>query len=76
MTDLHREEQGPLLINSGENDEMFPKSAGEAADKKLAKFAPGYRRPYYEGISHGFAVRGDLVRVHVFSFSYSEAHST
>jgi len=55
---------------------MFPKSAGEAADKKFANFAPGYRRTYYEGVSHGFAVRGDLVRVHVVSFSYSEAHST
>ena len=44
---------------------MFPKSAGEAADKKFANFAPGYRRTYYEGVSHGFAVRGDLVRVHV-----------
>ena len=42
---------------------MFPKSAGEAADKKFANFAPGYRRTYYEGVSHGFAVRGDVVRV-------------
>jgi len=50
----------PLLINSCEDDEMFPKSAGEAADKKFANFAPGYRRTYYEGASHGFAVRGDV----------------
>ena len=57
----------PLLINSCEDDEMFPKSACEAADKKFANFAPGYRRTYYEGVSHGFAVRGDLVRVHVLS---------
>ncbi len=42
---------------------MFPKSAGEAADKKFASFTPGYRRTYYEGVSHGFAVRGDFVRV-------------
>lgn len=57
----------PLLINSCEDDEMFPKSAGELADKKFANFAPGYRRTYYEGVSHGFATRGDLVRVHVIS---------
>ena len=43
---------------------MFPKSMGEEADKKFANFAPGYRRTYYEGVSHGFAVRGDLVRFH------------
>lgn len=55
---------------------MFPKSAGEAADKKFANFAHGYRRTYYEGVSHGFAVRGDLVGVDVFSFSHSKAHST
>jgi dienelactone hydrolase len=60
--------KAPLLINSCEDDEMFPKSAGEAADKTFANFGPGYRRTYYEGVSHGFAVRGDLVRVHVFSF--------
>jgi len=52
--------KAPLLINSCEDDEMFPKCAGEAADKKFANFAPGYRRTYYEGASHGFAVRGDL----------------
>ena len=49
-----------------EDDEMFPKSAGEAADKKFANFAPGYRRTYYEGVSHGFAVRGDIVRVRIY----------
>ncbi|KAF8480350.1 alpha/beta-hydrolase [Russula ochroleuca] len=50
----------PLLINSCDDDDMFPKSLGEAADKKFASFAPGYHRNYYEGASHGFAVRGDL----------------
>jgi dienelactone hydrolase len=66
----------PLLINSCDDDDMFPKSLGEAADKKFASFAPGYHRNYYEGASHGFAVRGDLVRLHVFSLGYHEAHST
>jgi len=56
----------PLLINSCEDDEMFPKSTGEAADEKFANFAPGYHHTYYEGVSHGFAVRDNLVRVHIF----------
>jgi len=50
----------PLLINSCDDDNAFPKSFAEAADKKFAGFAPGYHRTYYEGASHGFAVRGDL----------------
>ena len=54
--------KAPLLINTCEDDELFPKSMAEEADKKFASFAPGYRRTYYEGVSHGFAVRGDLVR--------------
>ena len=53
-----------------EDDEMFPKSAGEAADKKFANFAPGYRRTYYEGVSHGFAVRGDIVSVRIYVFLF------
>jgi hypothetical protein len=44
---------------------LFPKSLREEADQKFASFALGYRRTYYEGASHGFAVRGDLVRLHV-----------
>jgi len=52
--------KAPLLINTCEDDELFPKAMAEEADKKFASFAPGYRRTYYEGVSHGFAVRGDL----------------
>ena len=55
---------------------MFPKSMCEAADKKFANFTPGYRRDYYEGVPHGFATRGDPVRLHVFSLGYPEVHST
>jgi dienelactone hydrolase len=54
--------KAPLLINSCEVDEAFPKSFAETADQKFANFAPGYRRTHYEGASHGFAVRGDVVR--------------
>src|SRR6266849_2523359 len=66
--------KAPLLINSCEVDEMFPKSFAETADQKFANFAPGYRRTHYEGASHGFAVRGDIVREHVFLLHCPEAH--
>jgi len=52
----------PLLINSCTNDSQFPHEAQAKADEILGggKFAPGYVREYFEGCSHGFAVRGDL----------------
>ncbi|KAH9055664.1 hypothetical protein EDB87DRAFT_1292626 [Lactarius vividus] len=51
----------PLLVNSCEVDPPFPKELAETTDEKFAKFEPGYKRTYWEGIPcHGFAVRGDL----------------
>ncbi|KAG2144592.1 dienelactone hydrolase [Suillus clintonianus] len=52
----------PLLINSCENDRLFPAEAQAKADEIFGdgKFAPGYRREYFPGCTHGFAVRGDL----------------
>ena len=54
--------KAPLLINSCEVDSRFPKEAQKIADEILGggKFAPGYKREYFEGCTHGFAVRGDL----------------
>jgi len=54
--------KAPLLINSCEIDRSFPKEAQEKADEILGggKFAPGYERTYWDGCTHGFAVRGDL----------------
>ncbi|KAH9057909.1 dienelactone hydrolase [Lactarius deliciosus] len=52
--------KAPLLINSCEIDTQFPKELAESTDEKFAKFEPGYKRTYWEGVSHGFAVRGDL----------------
>ena len=63
--------KAPLLINSCEDDGAFPKSFAETADQKFANFAPGYRRTYYEGASHGFAVRGDIVRENVYFVTLS-----
>ncbi len=57
--------KAPLLINSCSDDEYFPATAQEQADKILGggKFTPGYVRKHWEGCSHGFTIRGDIVRV-------------
>ncbi|KAI0049329.1 alpha/beta-hydrolase [Auriscalpium vulgare] len=54
--------KAPLLINSCEIDTLFTKEKQDRADALLGngKFAPGYKRTYFEGCTHGFAVRGDL----------------
>lgn len=54
--------QAPLLINSCEVDQMFPAEAQAKADEIFGdgKFAPGYKREYFPGCTHGFAVRGDM----------------
>jgi len=52
----------PLLINSCPVDGQFPPESQAKADEIFGngKFAPGYKRNFYEGCTHGFAVRGDL----------------
>ncbi|KAJ6522880.1 Alpha/Beta hydrolase protein [Mycena capillaripes] len=50
----------PLLINTCTIDQQFPPEAQAKADEIFADFVPGYRREYFEGCTHGFAVRGDL----------------
>ncbi|KAH9893539.1 alpha/beta-hydrolase [Cubamyces lactineus] len=54
--------KAPLLINSCETDSQFPPEAQAKADEILGggKFAPGYTRTYWDGCTHGFAVRGDI----------------
>jgi hypothetical protein len=59
-----------LLINSCEFDDAFPLSLAKTADEKFANFVPGYRRVHFDGVHHGFAARGDLVRPHISSFGY------
>ena len=50
------------MINSCSEDPLFPIEASLKADEILGggKFAPGYKREYFDGCTHGFAVRGDL----------------
>lgn len=64
MQRYYTQADAPLLINSCETDAMFPKEAQEKTDAILGggRFAPGYARTYWEGCTHGFAVRGDMVR--------------
>ncbi|KAF7350493.1 Dienelactone hydrolase endo--beta-d-glucanase [Mycena venus] len=50
----------PLLINSCEMDWQFGPDAQAQADVIFANFEPGYKREYFEGCDHGFAVRGDV----------------
>ncbi|KAJ7708957.1 Alpha/Beta hydrolase protein [Mycena rosella] len=52
--------KAPLLINSCTTDTQFPLEAQAQADKIFAGFAPGYKREYFDGCTHGFAIRGDL----------------
>ncbi|KAF7339018.1 Dienelactone hydrolase endo-1,3,1,4-beta-D-glucanase [Mycena venus] len=52
--------KAPLLINSCEVDPQFPAPSQAVADKIFADFKPGFKRPYFAGCTHGFAVRGDL----------------
>ncbi|THH32479.1 hypothetical protein EUX98_g1744 [Antrodiella citrinella] len=54
--------KAPLLINSCETDRAFPKESQAVADEVLGngQFTPGYVRTYWDGCTHGFAVRGDM----------------
>ncbi|KAI5474896.1 alpha/beta-hydrolase [Pseudohyphozyma bogoriensis] len=49
----------PLLWNTAEKDHAFGKDACEAADNVFAG-EPFYKRNFYLGCEHGFAVRGDM----------------
>ncbi|KAJ7276885.1 alpha/beta-hydrolase [Mycena rebaudengoi] len=59
--------QAPLLINSCEDDQAFPLEAQAEADRIFGdgKFTPGYKREYFPGCEHGFAVRGDMTDPYV-----------
>ncbi|KAH9479730.1 Protein AIM2 [Psilocybe cubensis] len=54
--------KAPLLINSCTVDSQFPPESQAKADELFGddKFAPGYKREYFDGCTHGFAVRGDM----------------
>ncbi|KAF8449342.1 hypothetical protein L210DRAFT_3640930 [Boletus edulis BED1] len=63
--DLHKFKQTkvPLLINSCEIDQVFPIDSQAQADVILGGGLTKtdlYRREYFDGCTHGFAVRGDM----------------
>lgn len=51
------------MINSCETDGQFPKASQKLADDILgggSQTSELYRREYFDGCGHGFAVRGDM----------------
>ena len=74
--DYVEKSKAPLLLNSCEFDETFPKQLIESSDAKFEGFEPGYKRTYWEGVPHGFATRGDLVCFHVLVLGHINPHST
>ena len=53
----------PLLINSCEIDQPYPPEAQKMGDDIIGEGkmeTPKYKRAYFAGCRHGFAVRGDL----------------
>jgi len=54
--------KAPILINTCTTDTQMDHDAQAKADEILGggKFAPGYVREYFDGCTHGFAIRGDL----------------
>ncbi|KAJ3715325.1 Alpha/Beta hydrolase protein [Lentinula raphanica] len=54
--------RAPLLLNTCTVDDQFPQSSQTQADAIFGegKFAPGYKREYFDGCTHGFAVKGDM----------------
>ena len=60
---LRAESKVPVLFNTCEIDEQFDAARQALADTLLGdgKYKAGYRRTYFAGVRHGFAVRGDLV---------------
>ncbi|KAJ6498276.1 hypothetical protein DFH09DRAFT_1376179 [Mycena vulgaris] len=52
----------PLLINSCADDPPFPPAAQAQVDALLSggRFAPGYKRAFFDGCAHGFAAHGNM----------------
>ncbi|AGO12065.1 AaceriADR406Wp [[Ashbya] aceris (nom. inval.)] len=50
----------PILISAAETDPQFPAETRWAAEKELAGIGATYQIDLFSGVTHGFAVRGDL----------------
>lgn len=67
LSSLLEKSQTPVLFNVCEVDQQFPLESQKTADEILGegKYKPGYTKVYWEGCTHGFAVRGDMVRFQI-----------
>jgi dienelactone hydrolase len=52
--------QGPLSIAAAETDRVFPSEKRHESEEILKNLGLPYQINLYSGVSHGFAVRGDL----------------
>jgi hypothetical protein len=59
----------PLLINACEVDPQFPEEKQAKAHEIFKSFEPGFKQAYFEGCTHGFAVRGNMVGVFVLALA-------
>ncbi|ELR05030.1 hypothetical protein VC83_05086 [Pseudogymnoascus destructans] len=52
--------EGPVSISAAETDTIFPVEERHKSEEILAKIKVPYQINLFSGVSHGFAVRGDL----------------
>lgn len=50
----------PLLISAAETDPVFPPELRHLSEEKLTEIGARYQLDLFSGVSHGFAVRGDM----------------
>ncbi|GMM35938.1 protein [Saccharomycopsis crataegensis] len=64
----------PILISAAQDDVMFPAVARHKAEEILIKNQQRFQIDLFSGVSHGFAVRGDLKNP-VVKYAYDKALS-
>lgn len=55
----------PLIISAAETDPIFPADLRHQTENALAEIKATYQIDLFSGVSHGFAVRGDLTNPEV-----------
>lgn len=51
----------PIIISAAEEDSIFPPELRHQTEAKLAEIGARYQIDLFSGVSHGFAVRGDIL---------------
>lgn len=62
MEELAAIKERPLLISAAEEDPIFPHELRRQTEDKLNEIGAFYQINLFGGVSHGFAVRGDLTQ--------------